>query len=58
MHNALLPLLKFIALALLGGSATLTAATLVLGLGAPLARADTPPGQAPTLLAGFQRPQF
>lgn len=38
MNNSLMPLLKFIAVALLGGSATLTAATLVLGLGAPLAQ--------------------
>lgn len=40
MNSSLLPLLKFIALALLGGSITLMAATFVLGLGAPLVRAD------------------
>ncbi|UWS79066.1 hypothetical protein N1037_17660 [Phaeobacter sp. G2] len=43
--NSFMPFIKFTAVALLGGSATLTAATLVLGLGAPLARAQT---QAPT----------
>ncbi|WP_415221155.1 hypothetical protein [Pseudophaeobacter arcticus] len=40
MNRSLVPLLKFIAVTLLGGSATLTAATLVLGLGTPQARAD------------------
>lgn len=41
MTSSLLPFLKFLALVLLGGSAALTAATLVLDLGAPQARAHS-----------------
>jgi hypothetical protein len=48
MQNSFMPLLKFIALALLGGSATLTAATLVLGLEAPLAGINVQPDAALT----------
>ncbi len=43
MNTSLMPLLKFIVIALLGGCATLTAATLVLDLGPPQARAEVQP---------------
>ncbi|MEP4036594.1 MULTISPECIES: hypothetical protein [unclassified Pseudophaeobacter] len=43
MNSSLMPLFKFIIIALLGGCATLTAATLVLDLGPPQARAEIQP---------------
>ncbi|WP_281955686.1 hypothetical protein [Pseudophaeobacter arcticus] len=49
MNRSLVPFLKFIAVTLLGGSATLTAATLVLGLGTPQARAHNQGVTAVTL---------
>ncbi|OIQ44501.1 MAG: hypothetical protein BM558_07610 [Roseobacter sp. MedPE-SW] len=58
MNSSLLPLLKFFVLALLGGSAALTAATLVLGLGAPHARANLhAPQFAPAALASLRHAQ-
>lgn len=58
MNSSLIPLLKFFVLALLGGSAALTAATLVLGLGVPHARAHLlAPQFLPATLAPFSQDQ-
>ena len=54
MNSTLMPLLKFIVIALLGGCATLTAATLVLDLGPPQARAEIQP--TAVLSVGNQQP--
>ncbi|MEP2717088.1 hypothetical protein [Pseudophaeobacter sp.] len=54
MTSSILPLLKFLALALLGGSATITAASLVLGLGPAAVSAQ---GHIPTGAISVRPPE-